>query len=405
MRFMLVLTVVVGCASLARAENWPEWRGPGRQGHTSERNLPLTWSAKDNVKWKVKLPEASNSTPIIWEDKIFLTHAKKDGSTRSLLCLDRKDGRELWRKEIPFAQEERVWSPGYYASASPATDGERVVVSYGSAGMYCYDFTGKELWKRTDLGMWSHQFGNASSPILHGELAILWCGPDKTRNALLAVNKKTGETVWEKKEKSGSWSTPLIVKVNEQEQLLLGMSYKFKGFDPKTGNELWSCGGLNELVYTSALYSNGIAVAMSGYHKDAIAVRLGGSGDITKDRLWHHPKNIQRVGSGAIVGEHIYMIEEDGTPHCYELATGKEIWERKKESKARTWGSVLVSGDRLYVLFHDGSTQVLAASPKYQLLATNRLLPSERTNSSIAVSNGDLFIRTFQHLWCIAEKK
>ena len=401
---LLVLMALIACSAV-RADNWPAWRGAGGQGHCTEKNLPLKWGAKENVKWKVKLPEEGNSTPIVWEKNIFLTQANKGGTVRALLCLDRADGKVLWKKEVEYQKKEQVWNTAYYGSASPVTDGERVVVSHGSAGMYCYDFAGKELWKRTDLGHWTHMFGNASSPVLHGDLAILWCGPDKTRNSLLAVNKKTGKTVWEHKEKGGSWGTPLIVSVKGQDQLLLGVPFKFKGFDPKTGKELWSCDGLNELVYTSALYGNGVAVAMSGYNKDALAVKVGGSGDITKDRLWHHPSNIQRVGSGAIVGDHVYILEENGVPHCYELQTGKEVWQVQKRPGSSSWSSMVVSGDRLYVLSQNGDTHVFAASPKYQLLTTNRLSPGERTNASLAVSNGDLFIRTAQHLWCISGKK
>lgn len=405
-RPLLSLTFFLALVDVARADNWPAWRGPTGQGYCAEENLPLTWSPKENVKWKIKLAEFGNSTPIVWQDRIFLTEGNRGGTVRSLLCLDRADGKLLWKKDVAYEKKEVAWSVTYYASASPATDGERVVVSFGSAGMYCFDFAGKELWKRTDLGHWTHTFGNASSPIFHGDTVILWCGPDPKLTKLLAVNKKTGDTVWEHKEKSGSWSTPVVVKAGGQDQLLLGMSYKFKGFDPASGKELWSCGGLNELVYTSALYDpqSGIAVAMSGYNKDALAVKLGGSGDITKDRLWHHPMNTQRVGSGIIVGEHVYILEEPGVPHCYELKTGTEVWNVEKRPGGSSWSSMVLSGKRLYVMCQDATTLVFAASPKYELLATNRLLPGERTNASIAVSNGDLFLRTSQNLWCIRQK-
>jgi outer membrane protein assembly factor BamB len=142
---------------------------------------------------------------------------------------------------------------------------------------------------------------------------------------------------------------------------------------------------------------------MSGFHGAALAVKLGGTGNITKDRLWHHPRNIQRVGSGAIVGDHVYILEENGVPHCYELQTGKEVWEIAKRPGGGSWSSMVASGGRLYVLCQNGDTHVFAASPKYELLSTNRL--GEPTNASIAVSNGELFIRTAGHLWCIGREK
>src|SRR5262249_17079464 len=181
---------------------------------------------------------------------------------RSLLCLARADGKLLWEKTVIYEKEESTHPTNPFCSASAATDGERVVVSFGSAGMYCYDFDGKELWKK-DLGKLEHVWGNASSPVLYKDLAILWCGPGE-RQFLLAVNKKTGEKVWEHSEAGGadgikdrswvgSWSTPIIVPVSGKDQLVLSVPKKLKGFDPASGKELWSCDGLGNLVYGSPL--------------------------------------------------------------------------------------------------------------------------------------------------------
>ena len=408
MKCALSLFVLIAVASSLCAADWPAWRGPTGQGFCDEKNVLLKWSDKENVKWKIPLEHQGNSTPVVWADKIFLTQANQDGVVRSLLCLARADGKLLWRKDIPYSEKEKNWNANWYCNASPVTDGQRVVVSFGSAGMYCFDFAGEPLWKRTDLGKWEHSFGNGSSPLLHGDLAILWCGPNETkgRNFLLAVNKTTGETVWEHDEQAGSWGTPLITDVAGRDQLLLSTVPHLKGIEPQTGKELWHCDGLTKYVYTSPLYSNGVAVAMSGFNGAALAVRLGGAGDITADRLWHHDKNIQRVGSGMIVGEHVYIIEENGVPHCYDLKTGKEVWKvEKRPSGGTTWGSMVHADGRLYVLMRDGATHVFAASPKYELVATNSLGPDESTNSTLAISNGDIFIRTFKHLWCISGQK
>jgi outer membrane protein assembly factor BamB len=415
----LVTFAVLTAASVLHAGNWPMWRGPTGQGHSDEKNLPLTWSATENVKWKVPLDHQGNSTPVVWGNKVFLTQANKGGTERSLLCFARADGKKLWQVDIAYPEKERAWNENWYANASPATDGERVVVSFASAGMYCYDFAGKELWKRTDLGQWNHQFGNGSSPVIYGDLAILWCGPNenKGRNFLLAVNKKTGETVWEHDESYGSWSTPLVTSVNGRDQLILGRSSDVKGapeskagqlmgFDPKTGKELWSCQGLNSYVYTSALYGDGVAVGMSGFNGSALAAKLGGSGDITKDRLWLHPKSTQRVGSGVIVGGHVYMVDENAAPHCYDLKTGDDLWKDAPRLKGgTTWGSIVHADGRLYLLMRSGETVVMVARPKHEVLAVNPLAPGEQTNSSPAISDGAIFLRTFKHLWCIEAKK
>jgi outer membrane protein assembly factor BamB len=386
------------------AENWPAWRGPTGQGFCEEQGVPLSWSSTENVKWKVPLAHQGNSTPVIWGEKIFLTQADTDGLTRSLLCLSRVDGKLLWQQDVAYGEKERNWNANWYCNASPAIDGERVVVSFGSAGTYCYDFEGREHWKRTDLGAWEHSFGNAASPVLYNELAILWCGPNQKegRNFLLAVNKQTGETVWEHDEKQGSWGTPLLIHEGGRDQLLLSTVPHLKGLDPKTGEELWRCEGLNKYVYTSPLYGNGVAVAMSGYTGAALAVKLGGKGDITSDRLWHHEQNTQRVGSGMVIGDHVYMMEENGVPHCYDLKTGEEVWQVTKRPGGNTWGSMVYADGRLYVLMRNGTTLVFAASPNYELLATNELR-GESTNSSVVISNGEVFLRTFKHLWCIGK--
>jgi outer membrane protein assembly factor BamB len=414
----LALACLVCFAPCAAADNWPAWRGPTGQGLCAEKDVPLKWSATENVKWKVPLADQGNSTPVIWGDRIFLTQANKGGTVRSLLCFARGDGKLLWQKDVHYADKERNWNPSWYANASPVTDGKLVVVNFASAGMYCYDVDGKELWKRTDLGKWEHMFGSGSSPVLYEGLAILWCGPNqgKGRNFLLAVDKETGSTMWEHDEKHGSWATPLIVKVKGQDQLLLGMSTDvkgapdpetgyLKGIDPRTGKVLWYAHGIDSYVYTSALYSNDVAVEMSGYGGAAEAIKLGGTGDITKTRLWRHPKSTQRVGSGVIVDAHIYMVDENSTPHCYELTTGKDLWQGEQRLGGKTWGSLVYADGRLYLLMNDNTTFVMKASPKFELLATNRLTKGEDSNSSIAISDGDIFIRTFKHLWCISAKK
>lgn len=415
-----ILLALILCSASMRAGDWPAWRGPTGQGHSDEKNVPLKWGGKDNlnIKWKIDLPGPGNSTPIVWKDRVFLTQANKSGSVRSLSCFARGDGKKLWQKDVAYDQKEQNWSDFPYANASPATDGERVVVSYGSAGMFCYDLDGKELWGRTDLGKFQHAFGNAASPVLHGDLCILWAGVnERGRNYLLAVDKKTGKTEWEKDESFGSWGTPLVAKVGGKDQLLIGQARDvknapeakwgyLKGFDPKTGKELWKCQGLSSFNYTSPLYANGIAVAMSGYGGSALAVKLGGSGDITSDRLWLHPTNTQRVGSGVIVGDHVYQVDENGVPKCYELKTGEEVWKQKRGPRPTvTWGSIVHADGRLYVLMRNGETLVFAASPKYELLTVNALPGGEQTNSSLAISNGDVFIRTHRHLYCVAEKK
>ncbi len=426
-RFLAALVLVLLLLVPVAADNWPDWRGPDNQGHCTEKDVPLQWSAEANVRWRIDLPDSGNSTPIVWEDRLFVTQAKdkkiwppKGGGgqasaeIRMLLCLRRLDGKLLWDARVAYPEPEATHPTNPFCSASPVTDGERVIVSFGSAGLWCYDFSGKELWHK-DVGKMEHIWGNASSPILWGELCIFWIGPGKNQ-VLLAVNKKTGAEVWrheepggasglgEDKEWRGSWSTPVVIKVEGHEELILTVPQKVKGFDPKTGKELWSCAGLGKLVYTSPLCSrDAVIVAMSGYGGPSLAVRAGGTGDVTKThRLWHTEKpNPQRIGSGVIVGDHVFILNDTGIAQCLEVKTGKEVWSKRLAS---TWSSMVAVGDRLYVPTKTSDTFVIKASPEFQELARNRL-KSEQMHASLAISDGDVFIRTYKGLWCIGVKK
>jgi len=407
-----IVLLLIACPGLALADNWPAWRGPSGDGHCAEKDLPLHWNRTENIRWKVPLPDAGNSTPVIWHHRIFLTQATERGTRRALLCLDRGNGKELWKAEVQYKEKEPTHDTNPYCSASPVTDGERVVVSHGSAGLCCYSVDGKELWRK-DVGKMIHLWGNASSPILYGDLVILWVGPGK-RQVLLAVEKSSGKTVWEHSEPGGSdgiknkdwvgsWSTPIVARVGNRDELILSVPKKVKGFDPKSGKELWSCDGLGKLVYTSPVCSaGGIVVAMSGYGGPALAVRAGGSGDVTKThRLWVHPDNPQRIGSPVILGEHACLINEPGLAQRFELKTGKDLWHKQRAASA-TWSSLVAAGDRLYDTTQDGETVVLSAGLEFKVLARNAL--NETTRASIAVSDGELFIRTYKHLWCIGKK-
>jgi outer membrane protein assembly factor BamB len=362
------------------------------------------------------LPERGNSTPIVWDQRIFITQAEEN--RRTVRCFNRDDGKLLWQSGVTYAEKEVTHETNPQCSASPVTDGERVIVSFGSAGLYCYDLSGKETWHR-DLGRQAHIWGNGASPIIHGELCILNFGPGE-RTFLIAVNKKTGQTVWqvnepggsfgeskpgEKPDWVGSWCTPVIINENGREEMIMSWPKRVAAYNPQTGKELWTCGGLNPLVYTSPLYADGTVVAMGGFGGMALAVKAGGNGDVTEThRLWHHPKTKQRIGSGVIDEGHIYILNDPGVAECFELKTGKLIWEERLAGPGpdnSSWSSMVVADGRLYVINHSGDTFVLKAAPMFQRLVTNSL--GESDNASLALSNGDIFIRTHKALWCIAE--
>lgn len=402
------------CSPLsAFADNWPMWRGANGDGSCSESNLPEKWSQTENVVWKVALPERGNSTPVVWGDKVFVTQAIEKEGKRLLLCFDKKTGKQLWDAGTIYKEPELTHATNPYCAASPATDGERVIVFFASAGVFCYDMEGQELWKRTDLGEQRHIWGNGTSPVLAGDRVFLNFGPGEN-TVMYCFDKKTGKTLWQHKEPGGasgegadkkwlgSWSDPLLRKVGARDELLMSYPGRACAFDPVSGAELWSSGGLTKLVYNSPLYADGVMYAMCGYNGAALAVKAGGSGDVTEtNRMWLLPKVSQRIGSGVIHEGHHYILSDGGIAECRNLKTGEVVFQERL--KGNNWSSLVLSADgKCYAANQIGDCFVFKASPDFELLATNSL--GEKIIGSIAVSDRRLFIRGYQHLWCIGGK-
>jgi len=405
--FLLTLSAVP-----ALAANWPMWRGLNGDGTCSESGLPEKWSATENLAWKVELPERGNSTPVVWGNKVFVTQAVEKAGRRLLLCFDRKTGKQLWEAGTTWTEPELTHGTNPYCAASPATDGERVVVFFASAGVFCYDLNGKELWKRTDLGRQHHIWGNGTSPVIAEDRVFLNFGPG-VNTVLYAFDKMTGKTLWQHKEPGGvsgegadkkwlgSWSDPLLRKVGARNELLMSYPGRACAFDPMNGQELWTCDGLTALVYNSPLYADGMLIAMSGYGGAALAVKAGGKGNVTeRNRVWHLPKVSQRIGSGVVHEGHHYILSDGGILECRELKTGQMVFNERL--KGNNWSSLVLSADgKCYAANQIGDCFVFKAAPKFELLATNSL--GEKIIGSIAVSDGRLFIRGYKNLWCIGK--
>lgn len=412
----MAIVIFLATQMPAQSGNWPAWRGPNADGIADEKGLPFVWSAEKNVRWKVAMPEAGNSTPIVWDNHVFITQAFDGGKRRALIAFRRSDGEKLWLQEVPCETMETTHRQNPPCSGSPTTDGEAVYAHFASGGVAAYDFKGKKLWSR-DFGPVLHKWGNGSSPILYKNLLIVYQGPG-VPTFLTALDKRTGETVWTAKETSinspifGSWSTPVVVRVNGQDELIMplpgdriGGEGLFKGYDPATGKELWQCFGLGTEVYAMPIVSPAadIVVGICGHNGPTMAVRPGGRGDVTKThRLWRHADKLpQRVGSGIIHNGHLFLADAPGFVECLRADTGEAVWKERLDGNV--WGSMLLADGRLYVSNLEGQTFVLAASPKFNLLATNEL--KEPIYAAPVASNGDLFIRTWKNLYCIADKR
>lgn len=407
--------VLCGIASTAGAGDWPAFRGPDGNGVAQEDKAPLHWGPAKNVRWKAPLPGPGNSSPIVSHGHVFVTCAEEQGRKRNLYCFDRQTGERLWVRTVKLATTEPTHRSNPYCASTPAADGSRVVVWHGSAGVFCYSFDGKEVWKR-DLGPMRHEWGYASSPILHRGKVLLNFGPG-SRTFLAALDLGTGELLWKQDEPGGldatdkkmigSWSTPIVVQVDGKEQVLCSMPTRVIACDPETGSLLWACAGLGDekadLVYASPLVADGIGVAFTGWISGpTIGFKLGGSGDVTvSNRLWLE-KQPQRIGSGVAVDGCVYLVNAGpGTAQCLECRTGKVRWTDRLAG-GESWGSLVLAAGRLYVTSRRGVTTVFRPNPeKLDVLASNDL--GEPSHATPAVSDGQIFLRTDGHLYCIAE--
>ena len=415
MKTILTATVVLLSVTIASAENWPAWRGADGSGVSTEKNLPLNWTTSENVRWKVPLPEPCNSTPIVWEDRVFLTQGVEGGKQRQVIALQRQTGKILWQKQLPCGVEETTHRQNPPCSGSPVTDGEAVYANLGSAGVVAYDLDGKQLWHR-ELGPVLHRWGNGGSPILYGDLLIVFHGPG-TPGILMALDKRTGKTVWDSQETAinspvfGSWSTPALIKGKRDELVMplpgaeIGGPGLFKAYDPATGKVLWTCQGLGNEVYAMPVFARGgdLVVGISGHNGPTMAVRTGGTGDVTDSRrLWiTQEKNPQRVGSGIIEGGRLYIGNANGVLDCFRVESGELVYRQRLGGNL--WGSMLLADDRIYLSNFEGDTYVVRAGDKFELLATNSL--EEPLYAAPAVSGGAIFLRTYKNLYCIGGDK
>jgi outer membrane protein assembly factor BamB len=414
----IVILVTLSCAAVSHAGDWPAFRGPKGNGISAEKNVPISWGPNENVQWKAELPRSGNGSPIVSNGRVFLTCAEDDkGLKRSLYCFDRSDGKRLWERTIDFDKQMPTHKTNAYCGSTPVADGERVVVWHSSAGLYCYDFDGNKLWSR-DLGEFRHMWGYGSSPVLYDGKVILNCGPGK-RTFMTALELKTGKTIWETDEPfkgdgdknengkyMGSWSTPVIAHVDGSEQVICTMPTRVNGYDPNTGDIIWTCDGIRgpkgDLAYSSPMISGNLCVALGGFSGPGLGLELGGKGNITEtSRLWRIEKNPQSIGSGVFIGKHVYRANA-GRPspvQCLNPITGDIVWNGPAGGSC--WGSIVSADGRLYVTNQAGTTIVFKSNPnEFELVAENHL--REPSNSTPAISDSQIFIRTFRNLYCIA---
>ncbi len=392
--------------SLAGAENWPGWRGPRGDGTSLEKVIPTHWSSTENVSWKTPIVGEGHSSPIIWNDRIFLTTALKNTQERILLSLDRKTGKLLWQQTVVRAPLEAKNNENSYASATPVTDGERIYVTFLDGEdviVAAYDFTGKQRWLSRP-GRFKSQWGFSHPPLLFEGKVIVACY-SKGENFVVALSHADGKTIWKTlgENPSQSYSPPLIREMAGRQQMVVPGNTAVTSYDPRSGKILWMVDGLSPDAVATPVYheqANLILGCTSWPNKVLVAIKPDGEGNVTASKvIWKTPEGAPYVPSPIAVGDWFLTSSFAGkAAHCYEAATGKILW---KEPMGLHHASPVAANGLVYFLNDDGVMHVVRVGPKFDLVARNEI--GEKTYASPALSGDQIFLRSFTQLYCIGK--
>jgi outer membrane protein assembly factor BamB len=437
-RISLALIVSLGITSfsaVASAGNWPQWRGPDGSGISNEKNLPAEWSATKNIKWKTPIDGRGHSSPIVWENKVFVTtavegpvvpgakavkhvlegdkeflHPDSVGADRKhtfkVICLNRNSGKVLWEavawEGTPYDNRHRKSS---YAASTPATDGKYVYAFFGTEGLSAYDLNGKLAWK-AELGkLGTVGMGTGTSPIVFDNLVIVQCDEENgAASFIVALDKKTGKEVWKTPRKiQVSWSTPLLVRTAKRAELIASGTEAIVAYDPATGKELWRHKGVESNAIPSPVANSEMVYLVAGFPaKIAMAIRLGGSGDLTgtPNVPWKYAKGTAYVPSPILYGDYLYLTTDRGILTCIDARTGEVKYEGGRIPIPATFTASPVAFEgKILMTSEDGDTFIVKAGPKHEVLATNSV--GEPVYASPAIADGRIYIRGEKNIYCI----
>ena len=424
MRKSIVLTLALASSIVTlHADNWPQWRGPQRNGLSAEKNLPVKWSETDGVAWKLQMPALSGSTPIVWGDRIFLNVADALPDTGQkpslhLWCVDRTNGTILWQRDLGGGNH--MQRKQNQSTPSPVTDGTNVWVMTGTGILKGFDFSGKELWARDiqkDYGRFGLNWGYGSSPLLHGDslyVQVLHGMRTDDPSYLLRIDKATGKTLFRverpttaRMESPDSYTTPALLQYNNVTEIVLTGGDVVTGHDPATGKELWRADGLNPTndpnfrIVASPVVFGDLIIAPTR-ERPMLVLKAGGRGDVTRSHLLWTFDMGPDVPTPVTDGTHVYVINDRGIMACLEARTGREVYARQRLKPGTYSASPVLADGHIYVTNEDGLTSVVKAGPEFQVVAENDF--NDYTLSSPAVSNGQIFFRTTKYLWAIGSK-
>lgn len=403
-RWAPALLFALCLAPLARAEDWPQWRGPRGDGTSIETNVPTHWSATENVRWKTAIPGTGHSSPVVAGDRIFVTTCLEGDQARELLCLDRGSGKILWQREVLKAPLEHKNRLNSYASGTPATDGKHVWVAFfqiPKIELACYDFDGKEVWRKSP-GEFHSVHGFCSSPVLYKDLLILNCDQDSPSACIVAYDRNSGEEKWRtpRPNQTRSYCTPIVRELAGRRQLLLSGSKCVASYDPDTGKQLWIVDGPTEQFVASLVVADDVVFVTGGFPTlHLLGINPEGTGNVTDSQvLWHeHGAVASYVPSPIAAGDWFFVVSDGGIASAWDAKTGKMLW--KERLGQHHSASPISANGNLYFPADNGDTFVLKAGPTFELVTKNSI--GEDVRASPAIADGELFLRGVHNLYCI----
>lgn len=416
-RLVMLATVLVCFVQHGSANDWPQFRGPGGNASAEMTRTPIRWDDQHNLAWKAKLPGRGASSPIIVGDRAYITaysgygidpddFGNKDDLRLHVIALDKKSGTRIWEKTLVASVKtqnctRRVIDHGY-ATSTPVSDGDAVFAYFGVSGLYAFSKEGKPIW-HANTGEKTAGFGSASSPVIHKNLVIVNASIESQN--VVAFDKTSGKKVWEIPDVKRSWCTPCLARSRAgKTELIINQIDTVRGFDPLSGRVLWTCQGIPDYTVPVPISQDGVVYCLGGRSNRALAIQLGGSGDVTRShKLWDLPKGAN-VTSPVYVDGRLYWASDKGIMNCIDAETGKEIYKSRLPTKKRIYGSIVRGGDHLYVTTRDQGVVVLSISQEYKVVSQNRFSADDsKLNAGPAVSEGSLYIRSDGFLYRITE--
>ncbi|MBM80238.1 MAG: pyrrolo-quinoline quinone [Planctomycetaceae bacterium] len=399
----LVLLASFANADDALVHQWPQFRGLGGQGHSGARDLPSTWSETDNIAWKVDVPGAGNSSPVITGKQVWLTSSLDNGKRLSVLCYDRERGDLVHDIEVfsgtPRHRRNDPQRP--HANPTPVIEGDRLYVHFGQHGTACLTTAGEVVWS-TQL-LHDPMYCPSSSPVLYKDLLIVPCC-GRRHSYIAALDKQTGDVRWQRQNKGRQAdSTPLLIRAGEADQLVCNLASRIVSLDPQTGKDIWSIRQRGCANVPRPLFGHGLIFVCGGYMKpDIYAIKPDGRGDVSKTHIrWQSDRSVPQNASPVIVGDELYLItDKGGIASCLDARTGEVHW--RKRIGGAYYASMLVADGRIYLSSEEGRTTVIAPKTTFQELATNQI--DGEIRASLAAVGKAIYLRSDSKLYRIEAK-